>query len=605
MNLLMCTPLLDSMGKVRYYLGAQIDISGLAKDCSGLESLRRLVDQDEEEEKKRAQNMGDRGIDTAAQRDSGADFDEFASHLPVGTARTSSSARPPQAHEKKDGFRLLCEMFSRAELDTTRRFGGRMHRSQQEQVQHLESISNWHKPRVVLHEYDTSPPSSPRRRGGEELTDANGNISITAQPQSPHAPTSPSFSFGSSSVGGGGGGTSTNSARPPAIFENYLVVRPYPSLRILFASPTLRVPGILQSHLMSRIGGSRRIHEELEQAFAMGQSVTAKVKWISGSDLRNAGSNGSMNGHHHHPPPPPHHGYGQGTPSLIPDSGSGSTGSTSGTMMTSGTGMGALSLHDTVGMEGRPRWIHCTPLIGANGRVGVWIVVIIDEDGRAGAGAAAGIMAATIPPPDNRRRRKDMGNAGGFVFGGGGAAAANSTTTTREKGPGSSASSSSLGRQKGMGMGVDMNMDMDMDMEMGMGVGVGVGIGMGMDEMTLNDFASMNRLPEDEELRQHLRDVYEETRRRERGLDGAREWEKGWMKDEGGGEEGGRGGEGLKPPPFSTVFNNKKNNSSNNNNNNSNKSHFATVKEGRRIGKIRRTNSRPSTPDTLRLVGDN
>lgn len=31
--------------------------------------------------------------------------------------------------------------------------------------------------------------------------------------------------------------------------------------------------------------------------------------------------------------------------------------------------------------EGRTRWIHCTPLIGHNGSVGVWMVVLVDEDG--------------------------------------------------------------------------------------------------------------------------------------------------------------------------------------------------------------------------------
>lgn len=31
--------------------------------------------------------------------------------------------------------------------------------------------------------------------------------------------------------------------------------------------------------------------------------------------------------------------------------------------------------------EGRPRWIHCTPLIGHTGAVGVWMVVLIDEEG--------------------------------------------------------------------------------------------------------------------------------------------------------------------------------------------------------------------------------
>ena len=30
--------------------------------------------------------------------------------------------------------------------------------------------------------------------------------------------------------------------------------------------------------------------------------------------------------------------------------------------------------------EGRNRWIHCTPLIGSNGQIGVWIVILVDDD---------------------------------------------------------------------------------------------------------------------------------------------------------------------------------------------------------------------------------
>ena len=29
--------------------------------------------------------------------------------------------------------------------------------------------------------------------------------------------------------------------------------------------------------------------------------------------------------------------------------------------------------------EGRSRWIHCTPLLGGNGQIGVWMVVIVDD----------------------------------------------------------------------------------------------------------------------------------------------------------------------------------------------------------------------------------
>jgi hypothetical protein len=35
--------------------------------------------------------------------------------------------------------------------------------------------------------------------------------------------------------------------------------------------------------------------------------------------------------------------------------------------------------------EGRSRWIHCTPLLGGSGQIGVWMVVIVDEQQEDGA----------------------------------------------------------------------------------------------------------------------------------------------------------------------------------------------------------------------------
>lgn len=104
----------------------------------------------------------------------------------------------------------------------------------------------------------------------------------------------------------------------PGVYKHYLLVRPYPSLRILFASPSLRIPGILQSNLMERIGGSSRVRDRVQQALADGRRVTAKIRWIS-SPRRNV-------------------------------------------------------------EYSRPRWIHATPLLGSNGGVGVWMVIIVDEE---------------------------------------------------------------------------------------------------------------------------------------------------------------------------------------------------------------------------------
>jgi len=236
MNLLMVAPLCDSRGTIRYFIGAQVDVSGLVKECSDLESLRRLAQQSEP-----AQD---------------------------GEALRNEEENVPV----KDEFQELSEMLNLTELDTVRRWGGRMHKETYEENEDPNKNSaNWNKPRLVI-----------------------GSISPNGTKSRPLPPMS---------------------GQLRGIYENYLLVRPYPSLRILFASPTLRVPGILQSPFMHKIGGSSRVRDELTRALADGRGVTAKVRWISKQDA-----------------------------------------------------------------DGRSRWIHCTPLIGHNGEIGVWMIVLVDDE---------------------------------------------------------------------------------------------------------------------------------------------------------------------------------------------------------------------------------
>ena len=256
MNLLMCAPLYDSRGHVRYFIGAQVDVSGLAKQISGLDALQNLV-----AEREAAAAAGDV-----------KDEDE----------------------EEKDEFQNLSDMFNMTELETVRRRGGNMHRVPQDEPQDASS-SNWHKPRILL----SDETSSIQKHG----------VSI-----------SPSV---------------VDSGKLPGIYEYYLLVRPYPSLRVLFASPSLRMPGILQSNFMDKIGGSNRVRDGLHHAFAGGHGVTAKVRWMS----------------------TPH-------------------------------------------SEGRVRWIHCTPLIGSNNAVGVWMIVLIDEESE-----PTGKKGKDAPPIDGRLRK--------------------------------------------------------------------------------------------------------------------------------------------------------------------------------------------------------
>ncbi|KAI9888943.1 MAG: hypothetical protein M1814_006121 [Vezdaea aestivalis] len=236
LNLLMVSPLVDSRGQIRYYIGAQVDVSNLVKECTSLESLQLLLEQ---EQKRQEGYVED---------------------------------------EDKDEFQELSEMLNMAELDTVRRWGGRMHREQVDDNSDKASIGPWHRPRLLLKDHSPEPVERvPLPQPHLEVSRLNGRLH--------------------------------------GVYQNYLLIRPFPSLRILFASPSLRVPGILQSPFMARVGGTSRVREELTHALAEGRGVTAKIRWIT--------SNAD---------------------------------------------------------EGRSRWIHCTPLLGSNQQIGVWMVVLIDDD---------------------------------------------------------------------------------------------------------------------------------------------------------------------------------------------------------------------------------
>jgi hypothetical protein len=115
----MTAPLTDSRGQIRYYIGAQVDVSGLIKECTDLESLERLVEKQQ------------RDADENLSSDDDDDKDEF--------------------HE-------LSEMLNMQELETVRRFGGRMHREHVDENSDKNSISGWHRPRLLLKEPTQETP---------------------------------------------------------------------------------------------------------------------------------------------------------------------------------------------------------------------------------------------------------------------------------------------------------------------------------------------------------------------------------------------------------------------------------------------------------------
>ncbi|KAJ5591487.1 uncharacterized protein N7459_001856 [Penicillium hispanicum] len=234
MNLLQCAPLCDSQGRVKYFIGAQIDVSGLALEGAQMESLIQLQsryrDADEE----------------------------------------SVAEMPERKH--KDEFRELCELFSPRELVSVQESGGDL-------FQPLNTRASSRNHQRAWLQRGNSLDSEAEAIRLRDLKSPLLRGSLTG------------------------------------VYENYLLVRPYPSLRVLFTSPSLQIPGMLQSSFFARIGSSSAVKDELLQAMVHGRSVTARIRWVTRFNT-----------------------------------------------------------------EGRNRWVHCTPLHASNGQVGVWMVVVVDDD---------------------------------------------------------------------------------------------------------------------------------------------------------------------------------------------------------------------------------
>ncbi|KAI2643287.1 hypothetical protein GGS21DRAFT_7547 [Xylaria nigripes] len=260
MNLLMVAPLYDNRGNIRYYLGAQVDVSGLLKECAGLPALEELMAQ--------------------KQQQSEASSDAMRKDT-------------KELHASKDALGELAERFSLNELKIVQASGETMQDTNSEERNSAGCSSSTDNP--------------------------NGSRSLVKveAPMDNSISSSAFTSLSSFSLTG----------RFRGMLDQYLLVRPFPSMRILFASPSLRVPGILQSPLLSRIGGSSTVRDAITKAFKDGHGIKTKVRWLARPTVSGRGANASPNPNH-----------------------------------------------------GRKRWIHTTPLFGINGAVGVWVVILVDEE---------------------------------------------------------------------------------------------------------------------------------------------------------------------------------------------------------------------------------
>jgi hypothetical protein len=140
MNLLMFAPLADSRGVTRYHIGAQVDVTGLVKECSDLPSFQRLLD------------------------------------IHANGETIPDHQRP--SPEKSDELRELSEMLNQSELATIRKFGGRMHRDVRDDDE--ESLASQAQTRLLLKDPTTLTPPLDGVSG--KLSGIYQNVSVPTTP---------------------------------------------------------------------------------------------------------------------------------------------------------------------------------------------------------------------------------------------------------------------------------------------------------------------------------------------------------------------------------------------------------------------------------------
>jgi hypothetical protein len=101
----MVAPLFDSYGELRYYLGAQIDVTQMVRDGVGLESLREINTLCNKETWEQQKGLDDESLESV-------DLEEIKV-------------------EEKDVFQGLVELFNDEEIQTAKEFAGRLHQDRQ------------------------------------------------------------------------------------------------------------------------------------------------------------------------------------------------------------------------------------------------------------------------------------------------------------------------------------------------------------------------------------------------------------------------------------------------------------------------------------------
>lgn len=126
MNLLMIAPLYDNRGVIRYFIGAQVDISGLIEDGRGLDSFARYLEEKTQRPHRDYSNEDGkkslRALDEFGQMLSLDESAVFKSHsrtssLQDGASSTNFSVRGGTSRRRDAGSRVPRRVLGTEDVD--------------------------------------------------------------------------------------------------------------------------------------------------------------------------------------------------------------------------------------------------------------------------------------------------------------------------------------------------------------------------------------------------------------------------------------------------------------------------------------------------------
>lgn len=310
-SLITLAPLVDDNAMVKYFLGTMVDISGLIEHGRGLESFEKTLNIKREAEDKQHKPSWT-SHDTKSQENGVSPSTEVFNEPTAKNAQSEDQSK----NDPLEKLVELAEMLSIQESGLVRACIRKSSVTQRgpagaPSVRSLPGRQGRQGRRVLM----DFPRSDSEGETARAITAPGNRMSIAA---------------------------TVSSDSLPAVYQEYLLIRPAPTLRVIFASPSVESPeNIVQTPFMSHVSGPKSTLDGLKDSFASGVPVTAKVTW--------------------HP---------------------------------MGKSDAIFSRYDAQDYQARrrsasieqnserikpqKRWISATPLYGADGRIGVWMVALIE-----------------------------------------------------------------------------------------------------------------------------------------------------------------------------------------------------------------------------------